>query len=56
MHRKYVLGLKADGLSVFGDLGSVRWQLALCFLLCWIIVFLCIMKGVQSSGKVLHII
>ncbi len=50
--RKYVLGLKPDGLAVFGELGSVRWQLALCFLLSWFIVFLCVMKGVQSSGKV----
>jgi len=51
---KYVLSLKPDGLAVFGDLGEVRWQLLLCFLLSWIIVFLCVMKGVKSSGKVVY--
>lgn len=46
------MGLKPDGLAIFGDLGQVRWQLALCFLLSWLIVFLCVMKGIRSSGKV----
>ena len=52
--RKYVLGLKADGLTIFGDMGAIRWQLLLCFALSWIIVFLCVMKGVKSSGKVVY--
>ena len=52
--RKYVLGLKADGLTTFGDMGAIRWQLLLCFALSWIIVFLCVMKGVKSSGKVVY--
>ena len=54
MSRKYVLGLKEDGLTTFGDLGPIRWQLLLCFLLSWIIVFLCVMKGVKSAGKVVY--
>ncbi|ELU05176.1 hypothetical protein CAPTEDRAFT_140539 [Capitella teleta] len=35
-------------------MGEVRWQLALCLLGAWIIVFLCLSKGVQSSGKVVY--
>jgi hypothetical protein len=47
-YRNYVLG-KSSGID---DMGSIRWQLALCLLLAWTIVFLCLSKGVQSSGKV----
>jgi len=51
---KYVLSLKPDGLTEFGDLGIVKWELLLCFALSWLIVFLCVMKGVKSSGKVVY--
>ena len=36
------------------NLGAVRWQLALCLLGAWIIVCLCLIKGVQSAGKVVY--
>ncbi|CAG0892168.1 unnamed protein product [Darwinula stevensoni] len=52
--RKYVLHLKPDGLDEPFQLGEIRWDLALCLLLSWIIVFLCLMKGVKSSGKVVY--
>ncbi|GAB1598096.1 uncharacterized protein LOC115211848 isoform X2, partial [Argonauta hians] len=39
-----------------GQLGTIRWQLALCLLLCWVIVFLCVFKGIKSSGKVVYLI
>ena len=32
--------------------GQVNWDLALCLLLAWIICYLCVCKGVKSSGKV----
>ena len=32
--------------------GALRWDLALCLLLAWVICYLCVCKGVKSSGKV----
>lgn len=34
--------------------GPPRWQLVLCLLLAWIIAFLCVIKGIQSAGKVVY--
>ncbi|KAM4747330.1 sodium- and chloride-dependent betaine transporter-like isoform 2-T2 [Rhinophrynus dorsalis] len=45
-----VLGL-SDGIE---HLGNVRWDLALCLLLGWIICYFCIWKGVKSTGKVVY--
>ncbi|XP_022098919.1 sodium- and chloride-dependent glycine transporter 1-like isoform X3 [Acanthaster planci] len=42
---------KSDGIE---NLGPVRWQMALCLLLSWVVVFLCICRGVKSSGKVVY--
>ncbi|XP_070554270.1 sodium- and chloride-dependent glycine transporter 1-like [Ptychodera flava] len=41
----------SDGLD---DLGPVRWQIALSLLFAWTVVFLCLLKGVKSSGKVVY--
>lgn len=41
----------SDGIEIAGN---VRWELALCLLLAWGIVFLCLIKGVKSSGKVVY--
>jgi solute carrier family 6 amino acid transporter-like protein 5/7/9/14 len=38
----------------FHDLGGVRWQLALCLGLAWILVGLCLVKGIKSQGKVVY--
>ncbi|CAD5120248.1 DgyrCDS8820 [Dimorphilus gyrociliatus] len=35
--------------------GAIKWDLALCLLLAWIVVYLCICKGIKSSGKVMYI-
>uniref|UniRef100_A0A3P9K0N8 Transporter n=1 Tax=Oryzias latipes TaxID=8090 RepID=A0A3P9K0N8_ORYLA len=48
-----VLGLvNSEGLH---DPGPVRWPLALCLLAAWIIIFLCMLKGIRSSGKVVYV-
>ena len=34
------------------DTDGVVWQLALCLILAWIVVYLCLVKGIHSVGKV----
>ncbi|MEQ2202925.1 Sodium- and chloride-dependent taurine transporter, partial [Xenoophorus captivus] len=34
------------------DIGTLKWDLALCLLAVWVICFFCIWKGVKSTGKV----
>ncbi|XP_055957219.1 sodium- and chloride-dependent GABA transporter 1-like isoform X1 [Patella vulgata] len=37
------------------DLGSMQWQLVVPLIISWIIIFLCIIKGVKSAGKVVYL-
>nr|XP_026691008.1 sodium-dependent proline transporter-like [Ciona intestinalis] len=46
--------LRIDQSSGIGDPGIVLWDLVLCLLLAWIIVFACLFKGVKSTGKVVY--
>jgi SNF family Na+-dependent transporter len=41
----------SDGLD---ESGRVVWELALCLLLCWLIVFAVLIKGISSLGKVVY--
>ena len=38
--------------SGISELGTLKWDLALCLLLVWLVCFFCIWKGVKSTGKV----
>lgn len=40
----------------FDEAGSVQPHLIVGLLVAWVLVFLCLMKGVKSVGKVRHII
>ncbi|XP_067663046.1 sodium- and chloride-dependent glycine transporter 1-like isoform X2 [Haliotis asinina] len=42
---------EADG---FEDMGNISLKNVACLLVAWTIIFLCIMKGVKSSGKVVY--
>lgn len=42
---------ESDGIE---DMGPVQWHLCLCLLAAWIVIFLCLIKGIKSSGKVVY--
>ena len=35
-------------------MGIFQWKLTLCLLTAWIIIFLCLIKGIKSSGRVVY--
>ncbi|XP_033111858.1 sodium- and chloride-dependent glycine transporter 1-like [Anneissia japonica] len=45
-----VLGI-SDGLH---EIGGVRWQLLVCLVIAWVVVYLCLIRGIHSSGKVVY--
>ena len=48
-----MFSLKMLGLSAgISDLTTIRWELAGCLLLAWVIVYCALWKGVKSIGKV----
>ena len=42
----------SDGID---SLGNVKWDLLLSLLAAWVLIFCCLCKGVQSSGKVVYV-
>ncbi|KAM9325798.1 sodium- and chloride-dependent creatine transporter 1 isoform 3-T3 [Gastrophryne carolinensis] len=40
--------------SGLDDLGSINWELLLCLLACWVLVYFCVWKGVKSTGKIVY--
>ena len=49
-YSRNVLGM--DDSSGLENLGSVKWQLAVLLFLAWLIIFLVLIKGIDSLGKV----
>ncbi|CAG0913817.1 unnamed protein product [Notodromas monacha] len=47
---RYVLNI-SPGIE---EMGTVKWDLALCLLASWVIVVLCLVKGIKTSGKVVY--
>jgi len=35
-----------------GDAGEFNWQLLICMFCAWLITYLCLFRGIKSSGKV----
>lgn len=38
--------------SGIDDFGTPKWDMTLCLLLAWILCFLCLLKGIKTTGKV----
>ena len=36
------------------EAGEIKWELALILLIAWVIVFLCVIRGIKTSGKVIN--
>ena len=49
--QKNVLNESPDGLE---DMGGVQGHLAGCLFAAWVVIFLCLIKGIKSSGKVVY--
>ncbi|XP_048251548.1 sodium- and chloride-dependent GABA transporter 3-like [Haliotis rufescens] len=49
--RHKVLGI-TPGLE---HLGSIKWELLLCLLASWVLIFGCVFKGVRTVGKVVYV-
>ena len=45
-----VLG-ESDGIE---EMGAPHWWLVLCLMAAWIVIFLCLIKGIKSSGRVVY--
>lgn len=38
--------------SDISNTGTVQWKLFLCLVACWATVYLCVIRGIESTGKV----
>ena len=53
MHYRYYWYTSAAEATENIDVAArFNWQMFLCLLLAWVVIYLCLFKGIQSSGKV----
>lgn len=38
--------------SDVSNTGTIQWKLFLCLVACWTTVYLCVIRGIESTGKV----
>jgi len=53
--RQEVIDIHPEGIRRFGEMGGIHIPLFLCLIVGWIIVGLCMMKGIRSAGKVVYV-
>ncbi|KAJ6661434.1 hypothetical protein lerEdw1_015063 [Lerista edwardsae] len=41
--------------SDIGESGTLQWQLVLCLAACWAVVYICTIRGIESTGKVIYV-
>ncbi|XP_046557634.1 sodium- and chloride-dependent glycine transporter 2-like [Haliotis rubra] len=47
---------KALGISTgIHHLGPIKWELALCLFASWVVIFICVARGVKSVGKAVYV-
>lgn len=44
---RFMLDISGD----ISDIGGIKWKLAVCLLVAWTLVFLCMLRGIKISGK-----
>ncbi|XP_034981991.2 sodium-dependent neutral amino acid transporter B(0)AT3-like [Zootoca vivipara] len=47
---RYTLNISTD----IGNSGPHQWWLVLCLAACWLIVFICTVRGIESAGKAIY--
>uniref|UniRef100_A0A8C6Q7Y2 Transporter n=1 Tax=Nannospalax galili TaxID=1026970 RepID=A0A8C6Q7Y2_NANGA len=47
---RQTLNITAD----ISNSGTIQWQLFLCLVACWTVVYLCVIRGIESTGKVIY--
>uniref|UniRef100_G1U649 Solute carrier family 6 member 18 n=1 Tax=Oryctolagus cuniculus TaxID=9986 RepID=G1U649_RABIT len=47
---RQMLDITAD----ISDSGTVQWRLLICLVICWAVVYLCIIRGIETTGKAIY--
>uniref|UniRef100_A0A914N1H5 Uncharacterized protein n=1 Tax=Meloidogyne incognita TaxID=6306 RepID=A0A914N1H5_MELIC len=41
--------------ETIGDFGGFTWHMTFCLVFAWFVIYLCVMRGIKSSGKVMYL-